>query len=109
MCQAFTVTVGPDALTPDLVDRFTRWGRPSSPVTLSGPAQEFLKAKVGMASAASNLPLPEICVPDSRLPVPALEALGAAVGAPQVLIDPHYPAPAQPRNVVYRHACASSR
>ena len=88
MCQAFTVTVGPDALTPDLVDRFTRWGRPSTPVTLSGPAQEFLEARVGMATVASNLPVTQICIPDSRLPGPALDALVAAVGVTQVLIDP---------------------
>ena len=88
MCQAFTVTVNPHALTPDLVDRFTRWGRPSTPVTLSGPAQQFLAAQVGVAISTSAAPVAPISVPLSRLPKPALDALSAAVGAPQVLLDP---------------------
>lgn len=88
MCQAFIVTVDSDALTPDPLDRLTRWGRPAAPVTLSGPAQRFLGAQVGLAASGSVVPVTPLSVPPSRLPAAASTALAAAVGQAQVLVDP---------------------
>ncbi|MSO27301.1 MAG: FAD-binding oxidoreductase [Candidatus Nanopelagicales bacterium] len=88
MCQAFIVTVNPDALTPDRADRFTRWGRPIAPVALSGPVQHFLEEHVGLAIPAAAVPVVQSAVPQTRLTPTVIAELNAAVGQAQVLIEP---------------------
>ena len=88
MCQAFIVTVNPLALTPDIADRYTRWGRSPKPAALSQLAQAFLESQVGAGVFVAPTPVAKDLIPESRLPATALAALIAALGESQVLLDP---------------------